>query len=134
MSVDSVGSGITPLAAAANQKLAPEPAPNVETVGQAAATTETAANRTPSRVVSPLAEVGAVSDEALNHMVEQLNEMMKSSSRAISFTIDRESEQTVIQVKNAETDEIIRQIPNEDALKLAEYLDGMLGLIFNEQA
>lgn len=73
------------------------------------------------------------SQEQVEGIVKQLNEMMQSASRDISFSVDRDYEELVILVKDSTTDEVIRQIPNEDALKLAEHVSGMLGLIFNEQ-
>jgi flagellar protein FlaG len=33
-----------------------------------------------------------------------------------------------------ETEEVVRQIPTEETLKFSEFLEGMVGLIFDEKA
>jgi len=34
-------------------------------------------------------------------------------------------------VTDSQTQELVRQIPTEEALKLKEYIEGMMGIIFN---
>jgi flagellar protein FlaG len=40
----------------------------------------------------------------------------------------------VVKVMDTQTNEVIRQFPSEETLKLAKHLEGMLGLIFNDKA
>lgn len=79
-------------------------------------------------------EAQKLSAEKLEAAVDRLNEMMKSSQRSLNFSVDKTSEQVVVQVRDLSTDKVIRQIPNEEALRFAESLDRMMGLIFNEEA
>lgn len=79
-------------------------------------------------------EAQELSAEKLEAAVDRLNEMMKSSQRSLNFSVDKASEQVVVQVRDLSTDQVIRQIPNEEALRFAESLDRMMGLIFNEEA
>jgi uncharacterized FlaG/YvyC family protein len=51
--------------------------------------------------------------------VDRLNQAMQNLRRDILFSIDEQSGETVIQVKNQETGEVIRQIPSEEVLVLA---------------
>ena len=39
-----------------------------------------------------------------------------------------------MQIKDTKTNEVIRQIPGEDALKLAKQLDEVTGVLFKAQA
>ncbi len=79
-------------------------------------------------------EAQELSAEKLEAAVDRLNEMMKSSQRSLNFSVDTSSEKVVVQVRDLSTDKVIRQIPNEEALRFAESFDRMMGLIFNEEA
>ncbi|NKN34702.1 flagellar protein FlaG [Marichromatium bheemlicum] len=94
---------------------------------QDSAGTETSAER-------KSAERKEVSEEQLNQAVEQLNEMFGGSRRMLNFELDKEADRTVIRVLDAETEELIRQIPSEETLKFTQYVEGLVGLIFNDQA
>lgn len=75
-----------------------------------------------------------VSAEKLQAAVDRLNEMMQSSKRSLNFSVDKTSDQVVVQVRDVSTDKVVRQIPNEEALRFAESLDRMMGLIFDKKA
>jgi len=75
-----------------------------------------------------------VSDESLSAAVDQLNSYVKSASRDLLFSVDNDSGQTVVRVTDAETEQLIRQIPNEEALKIAKQLDGQLQLNSSNEA
>lgn len=75
-----------------------------------------------------------LSAEKLDAAIDRLNEMMKNGQRSLNFSVDKSSDEVVVQVRDLSTDKVIRQIPNEEALRFAESLDRMMGLIFNEEA
>lgn len=79
-------------------------------------------------------EMQEVSMEKLDAAIDRLNEMMKNSQRSLSYSVDNASDKVVVQVRDYTTDQVIRQIPTEEALKFAESLDRMLGMLFDEQA
>ena len=54
--------------------------------------------------------------------VASLNDYAQSVRRDIQFSMDETSGHTVITVRDSETEEVIRQIPSESAVKLASYL------------
>ena len=56
----------------------------------------------------------------LGKVVSDLNNFVQSVRRELEFSIDEHSGHTVITVINAETEEIIRQIPPEEVIALAE--------------
>ena len=79
-------------------------------------------------------EAAGVSAEQLEKAVDKLNELMKDGQRSLAFSVDSDSEEVVVKVMDKTTDEVIRQIPNEEALRFAEHVEGMLGVIFNDKA
>ena len=63
------------------------------------------------------------SEQAIGNAVSQLNTYVQSINRNLEFNIDTDSGQIVVKVVDSETDEVIRQIPNEEALYIAKQLD-----------
>jgi flagellar protein FlaG len=55
--------------------------------------------------------------------VVDLNDYVQKVGREIHFSVDEDSGTTVIKVMNAETQELIRQIPPDELLALAEFLE-----------
>lgn len=74
----------------------------------------------------------------LESVVKQLNSYLENAGRSVSFSIHQDSGKTVIKVFNSGTDELIRQFPAEQALKLAEVMqasdNNISGLLFNSEA
>ncbi|RMF18482.1 MAG: flagellar protein FlaG [Gammaproteobacteria bacterium] len=60
--------------------------------------------------------------EALKEAVSNLNEYVQSVQRDLKFQLDDASGKTVITVVDRQTEEVIRQIPDEVALRLARNL------------
>lgn len=73
------------------------------------------------------AEQKGTSGQALDAAVKQLNSYAQSINRSLEFNIDTDSGETVVKVIDSETDELIRQIPNEEALNIAKQLDEVSG-------
>lgn len=67
--------------------------------------------------------------------VAQMNEFIQSTQRDLHFSYDRDAGETVVKVLDRETQEVIRQIPDETFLKLARNKDSNGGLqLLNAQA
>jgi len=58
-------------------------------------------------------------DKKLDDVVKTLNDQMQVVKRELHFSVDKESGATVIKVMDLSTKEVIRQIPNEEALTVA---------------
>lgn len=54
--------------------------------------------------------------------IARANDMLARQGRNIDFSWDRETDQVVVTVRDAVTKEVIRQIPNEEAIALAQSL------------
>jgi len=62
------------------------------------------------------------SKEQVEEAVTQLNDYVQNVERNLQFNLDDESGKTVITVVDRQTSEVIRQIPDEVVLKLAQDL------------
>ncbi len=58
----------------------------------------------------------------LDEAVQKINEHIQVVQHELHFSVDEDSGQTVIKVMDLETNEVIRQIPNEEALNIARGL------------
>ncbi len=66
--------------------------------------------------------VKAEQREQLDEAVSQLNDFVQNVQRDLQFEVDNELGQTIVKVVDQKTQEVIRQIPDEVALRLAEKL------------
>jgi len=79
------------------------------------------------------AERNAITPDEMTQVVENLNAFVQIMKRNVSFDIDKDSGRDVISVFDADTRELIRQIPSEEALKLLKRMDEAVGLLFSEK-
>jgi len=83
-------------------------------------------------------KAGKVSNEELQQAVTQLNDRMQQVERDLLFSVDDSSGQTVVRVVNTETEEVVRQMPTEEALRISRNIKDQLGdvsgLIFETSA
>jgi len=64
-----------------------------------------------------------VEAEQMQEAVSRINEYVQQSERTLDFRLDEASGQAVIRVYDKNSEELIRQIPGELALRIAEYLN-----------
>ncbi|MDX1552106.1 MAG: flagellar protein FlaG [Marinobacter sp.] len=60
--------------------------------------------------------------EQLDEAVSQLNDFVQTVQRDLQFEVDNDLGKTIVRVVDQSTQEVIRQIPDEVALRLAENL------------
>jgi flagellar protein FlaG len=73
----------------------------------------------------------AKSRQSLHEAVGLLNEQMKAGNQGLSFAVDPSSERPVVTVRNTETGEVVRQIPNEVVIRIGRSIDELKGLLHN---
>ncbi|MEH6826225.1 MAG: flagellar protein FlaG [Motiliproteus sp.] len=78
-------------------------------------------------------EQAKVSAEKLRASVDKLNQFMKEGQRSLAFSVDDSAEQVVVRVTDRESNELVRQIPTEEALAISEHLDSVMGMLFSEK-
>ena len=67
----------------------------------------------------------------LEQAIGHLNELMRDGGRGLNFSMDPALNRPVVYVKNAETGEVIRQIPNEVVVRVAHSIEELKGLLHN---
>jgi len=72
--------------------------------------------------------------EEIGKAIEQVQVMMDLRNRSVSFSQDTVSGREVIQVKNEQTGEVIRQMPAEELLAFMRNLTRMLGTFFDKSS
>lgn len=78
--------------------------------------------------------IADISEEQVKDAVSKLNEYVQSTERTLDFQLDEDSGKTIIKVYDKASEELIRQIPNELALELAQNLnDEEPSLLFSAQ-
>ncbi|MFC3532001.1 flagellar protein FlaG [Vogesella facilis] len=76
----------------------------------------------------------AASDDELRKAVEKVSSAMQAYGRELNFSIDEDSGIQVVKVMDTSNDEVIRQFPSEEVLRIAKNLDKVLGVLFEERA
>lgn len=70
----------------------------------------------------------------LAEKLTRLNDFVQNLNRDLQFSVHKESGRTVVTVIDSNTEEIIRKIPSDEVLKIAESLENLSGLLLKEQA
>jgi flagellar protein FlaG len=65
--------------------------------------------------------------------VSFLNEQLTANNRGIGFTVNAGSSTPIVTVRNTQTGEVVRQIPNEVVVRVAHSIEKMKGLMFNSK-
>jgi flagellar protein FlaG len=76
----------------------------------------------------------AAFQKALEESVEELNAFVHPYNTNLFFSIEHEIDKVIVQVKDRETEEVIKQIPSEEAVALAKALDKLKGLLVHQEA
>jgi|WetSurMetagenome_2_1015567.scaffolds.fasta_scaffold1084677_1 flagellar protein FlaG len=70
----------------------------------------------------------------LEDTVKELNAMMERMQTNLLFSIDDASKKVVIKVIDSRTQEVIRQIPPEETLRIASHISKLMGIFIDESA
>ncbi|KAF1011967.1 MAG: hypothetical protein GAK32_00499 [Pseudomonas fluorescens] len=69
----------------------------------------------------------------LEKAVTDIKEFVQAAQRSLDFSIDDSTHQVVVKVIATATGEVIRQIPSETALKLAQSLSSASHVLFDDK-
>lgn len=72
--------------------------------------------------------------EKLETAVSSIQDFTQNIQRNLNFSINESTGRTVVEVRDVASGDVIRQLPTEEALRLAESLDEMRSLLFTAQA
>jgi flagellar protein FlaG len=73
-------------------------------------------------------------EEELRKALEKINDFVQTANEEIHFVLHEEYERWVVRIMDVRTDEIVRQIPSEQALAISKALDTLQGLLIREES
>lgn len=82
----------------------------------------------------PEPQPAIASETQVQQAVEKIQQTTEELAHNLQFSIDKDTGITVIKVMDSQTQEVIRQIPTEEAVSLARTLDKVKGLLFSDKA
>ncbi|VVP23733.1 flagellar protein FlaG [Pseudomonas fluorescens] len=90
----------------------------------------------PAKVVDAkdVRKTNQTEQDKLKMAVQEIEKFVQSVKRNLEFSIDEPSGQVVVKVIASESGEVVRQIPNEEVLKLANSLNDASSLLFSAKA
>lgn len=109
----------------------PAPAP------VAVSTPATKSAATPAVTDTPVAATPASKEADANKLklaVQEMEKFVQSVKRNLEFSIDETSGTVVVKVIASDTGEVVRQLPSEEALKLADNLSTAGAVLFKGKA
>jgi flagellar protein FlaG len=75
-------------------------------------------------------QVKELSREEVERAKSDISDFVQNIQRNLSFTVHDDTGKPIIKVTDSETDEVIRQIPTEEVLKLHQYIHDASGILF----
>lgn len=110
----------------------------VRTALPAASSASTAGKAAPAGTVAGTAEVKKPADSSelkdVKQAVNDLNKAMQFMSRELEFSVDTDSDRTIVKVIDQQTREVIRQMPTKEALEIGKALEKAQGLLIKQTA
>ena len=102
----------------------------------------TPGNTTAARPAAPAAIDGNAKskDDAQSELkdvkqaVSEINKAMQFMSRELEFSVDTDSNRTIVKVIDQQTREVIRQMPTKEARELGKALEKAQGLLIKQTA
>ena len=101
--------------------------PNAVTAAGQAQSQQQAANSQQQQASPDLAK-------QLQDSVKQLNNTASLYNSNLQFSVDKDTGTTVVKVVDTETKQVIRQIPSEEALRIAKAIGDFKGLLLKDTA
>lgn len=74
------------------------------------------------------------SQAQLDEALRSINNSMQVMSQELEFSVDPDSDRTIVKVIDLRTKEVIRQMPSVESLEIAKALDRVQGLLIRQKA
>ena len=120
----------------------PKVAPNESPVSRAAGSgvgqnATQVAEQAQKAVVTPPARAQVKIDTEtmrsnLKEAITRINDMVRDGGRGLNFSLDEKLGRPIVLVRNLESGEVIRQIPNEVVVRVAHSIEDLKGMLHNE--
>ena len=92
------------------------------------------AESVPARTPAPYTQPARMTAEQVEQVVKEVRRIVEPVAQDIQFSIDDATGQTIVRVVDSATQEVIRQIPSAELVKIAHSIDKLLGLLVNKEA
>ncbi|MDP2989247.1 MAG: flagellar protein FlaG [Kiritimatiellota bacterium] len=124
MAISSVGNAVANLGTGTPQPAAPQ----VGAPAQQAAQPEV-------KLQAPAPSQPPPERAKIEQIVKELKQLVDPIvSNGLDFSIDDSTGKSIVRITDGETGELIRQIPSEEMLAIAQSLDKMQGLLLRQEA
>lgn len=105
---------------------------------QAAAAVDAPAQQTAAADVQRAAQPQAAAPqpatrEALEQALEDVRNAIQPVASELAFSIDDDSGRVLVKIVDSQTDEVIKQIPSEEMLRISKALDKLQGLLVKQE-
>jgi flagellar protein FlaG len=70
----------------------------------------------------------------LDTAVSKINKTLAEKSQSLVFSVDEDSNRTIVKVIDQSTKEVIRQIPTQETLDIAKALESAQGMLIKQKA
>ena len=97
------------------------------------ASAESPTQRTVAEKQADLASPGQLADQ-IDDAVQRINEFVQVVQRDLQFSVDDSTGRTVVKVFDSQNEELIRQLPPDEILAVAEYMDEVRGMLIKDKA
>lgn len=111
-------------------------APSTEVASPVAGTVAPPAPaQAPVPAASPSAAPSQAAEAAkLSQALDNINQTMQKMASGVEFSVDHESNRTIVKVVDQQTKELIRQMPSAEALEISKAIDRVQGLLISLRA
>ena len=75
-----------------------------------------------------------ITQDVVAKAATQIQNFVQEMGRNLSFTVDETTGYNVVRVMNPETNEVIRQLPSEELLKIARSMEQLNNVLVNQKA
>jgi flagellar protein FlaG len=111
----------------------------IQQIGASAAVAQAApAPRDPAAQAAAVAPAAAPAPapkhDDVKEAVKHIQEFVNNVTTNVQFSVDNDTGRTIVSVVDAETKQIVRQIPTQEIMKIARALDRMQGILFSAKA
>ena len=88
---------------------------------------------TTPRVIQPTVRMDPEKMQSdLNNAVSLLNEQMTKLGRNLGFSVDHQIGMSIVTVNDRNTGAMIRQMPNEAVIRVAQNIESLKGVIYSK--
>jgi len=76
----------------------------------------------------------ASSLEQVQQAMKQVAEQVQAKASSLEFSIDKSTGSTVVRIVDTQTNEVIRQIPSQEMIDIAQSIESAQGMLLKQKA